>query len=105
MKITTSAIHDIDEIFRLYKIASDYQKEKKKVVVWPDFKRALVETEIAEKRQWKLIIDDEVACLWVSTISDVQIWEERDNSTSIYIHRIATNPKFRGNNYMNTIVT
>ena len=105
MKITTSSIHDIDEIFRLYKIASDYQKEKKKVVVWPDFKRALVETEIAEKRQWKLIIDDEVACLWAITFSDAQIWEERDNSTSIYIHRIATNPKFRGNNYMNTIVT
>ncbi|AIZ43296.1 GNAT family N-acetyltransferase [Cellulophaga baltica] len=105
MQITTSAIHDIDEIFRLYKIASDYQKEKKKVVVWPDFKRALVDTEIAEKRQWKLIIDDEVACLWAITFSDAQIWEERDNSTSIYIHRIATNPKFRGNNYMNTIVT
>ena len=105
MQITTSSIHDIDEIFRLYKIASDYQKEKKKVVVWPDFKKALVETEIAEKRQWKLIIDDEVACLWAITFSDAQIWEERDNSTSIYIHRIATNPKFRGNNYMNTIVT
>ncbi|WP_282165747.1 GNAT family N-acetyltransferase [Cellulophaga baltica] len=105
MQITTSSIHDIDEIFRLYKIASDYQKEKKKVVVWPDFKRALVDTEIAEKRQWKLIIDDEVACLWAITFSDAQIWEERDNSTSIYIHRIATNPKFRGNNYMNTIVT
>lgn len=29
MQITTSAIHDIDEIFRLYKIASDYQKRKK----------------------------------------------------------------------------
>ncbi|WP_282144365.1 GNAT family N-acetyltransferase [Cellulophaga baltica] len=105
MQITTSSIHDIDEIFRLYKIASDYQKEKKKVVVWPDFKRALVETEIAEKRQWKLIIDDEVACLWAITFCDAQIWEERDNSTSIYFHRIATNPKFRGNNYMNTIVT
>ncbi|WP_282133720.1 GNAT family N-acetyltransferase [Cellulophaga baltica] len=105
MQITTSSIHDIDEIFRLYKIASDYQKEKKKVVVWPDFKKALVETEIAEKRQWKLMIDDEVACLWAITFSDAQIWEERDNSTSIYIHRIATNPKFRGNNYMNTIVT
>ncbi|AIY14925.1 GNAT family N-acetyltransferase [Cellulophaga baltica] len=105
MQITTSSIQDIDEIFRLYKIASDYQKEKKKVVVWPDFKRALVETEIVEKRQWKLIVDDEVACLWAITFSDAQIWEERDNSTSIYIYRIATNPKFRGNNYMDTIVT
>ncbi|WP_165748988.1 GNAT family N-acetyltransferase [Cellulophaga sp. Z1A5H] len=105
MTIKNSRIEDIDEIFRLYKIASDYQKEKKKVVVWPEFKRALVATEIAEKRQWKMIIDDEIACLWAITFSDAQIWEERDNATSIYIHRIATNPKFRGNNYMNTIVT
>jgi ribosomal protein S18 acetylase RimI-like enzyme len=95
---------DIGEIFRLYKIASDYQKAKKKVVVWPDFKRELVETEIEENRQFKMLINGEFACVWAITFSDEQIWEERNKDSAIYIHRIATNPNFRGNNFVFEIV-
>jgi hypothetical protein len=52
MKIENS-IADIDEIFKLYAIAS--VPKKKNVVVWPDFDRKLVETELVENRQWKLL--------------------------------------------------
>lgn len=100
MKIENCATTDISEIFRLYKIASEYQKLKKTVVVWPEFEKQLVETEIAENRQWKLIIDGEIACAWATTFSDEQIWEERNADAAIYIHRIATNPNFRGHNYV-----
>ncbi len=51
-----------------------------------------------------MLIDGEIACLWAITFNDEQIWEERDNTKSIYIHRIATHPKFRGNNYIAKIV-
>ena len=104
MEIKNSTSNDIEEIFRLYKIASDYQKTKKEVVVWPNFKRELVETEIAENRQWKMMIDHEVACVWAITFQDEQIWEEKNKDSAIYIHRIATNPDFRGNNFVATIV-
>ena len=105
MEIKNCTINDIDEIFRLYEIASDYQRSKKKVVVWPNFKRSLVEKEIYENRQWKMIIDDEIACLWAITFEDEQIWEEKNQDSAIYIHRIATNPNFRGNNFVSKIVT
>jgi ribosomal protein S18 acetylase RimI-like enzyme len=105
MQILNSTINDIDEIFKRYKIASDYQKEKKKVIVWPNFERDLVETEIAENRQFKMLIDGEIACIWAITFFDKQIWEERNADRAMYIHRIATNPKFRGNNYVDKIVT
>ena len=95
---------DIDEIFRLYNIASNYQKSKKTVVVWPDFDREMVSQEIAEHRQFKLLIDDEIACIWAITFSDAQIWEKRNEDPAIYIHRIATNPKFRGHNFVGAIV-
>lgn len=104
MTISNCTIQDIDEIFRLYKIASDFQKAKKKVTVWPDFDRALIEDEIAQKRQWKITIDGEVACVWAITFSDAQIWEKRNEDAAIYIHRIATNPNFRGNNFVAKIV-
>lgn len=104
MKIENSTAADIDAIFHLYGIASAYQQSKQTVVVWPQFERRLVETEIAENRQWKLILDGEIACVWATTFSDEQIWEERNADPAIYIHRIANNPDFRGNNFVSLIV-
>lgn len=104
MIIENSTAADITEIFRLYKIASEYQKAKKTVVVWPNFAQQLVATEIEENRQWKLLIDGEIACVWATTFTDEQIWEERNADAAIYIHRIATSPGLRGNNFVLHIV-
>lgn len=65
----------------------------------------MVEAEIAENRQWKLLIGDAIACVWATTFSDEQIWGERNNDPAVYIHRIATNPDFRGNDFVSIIVT
>ncbi len=104
MNIQLSIAQDIDEIFRLYGAATAYQKTIFPENTWPSFERKLVETEIQEQRQFKLVIDDQIACVWALTFSDPQIWEERDKDPSIYIHRIATNPDFRGQNFVTKIV-
>ncbi|WP_272022610.1 GNAT family N-acetyltransferase [Olleya namhaensis] len=104
MIITNATLTDIDTIFELYKIASDYQKTKKTVVVWPDFEREMVVSEIKENRQFKLIINNTVACVWAITFKDEQIWETSKNDNAVYIHRIATNPKFRGQQFVSKIV-
>ena len=103
MTIKNVTASDIEKIFELYKIASNYQREKKTVIVWPDFDREMVITEIAENRQFKLIVNNEVVCIWAITFSDEQIWEDSNTDSAIYIHRIAVNPNFRGNNYIATI--
>jgi ribosomal protein S18 acetylase RimI-like enzyme len=104
MDIRNSSIQDIDAIFELYGMASAHQKAQKTVVVWPDFDRDMVATEIAENRQWKLVIDGQIACVWATTFSDAQIWEKRNADPAVYIHRIATNTAFRGRNLVATIV-
>ena len=104
MTIKNVSIVDIDDVFRLYKIASEYQREKKKVIVWPNFDRNMVETEITEKRQFKMLIENEVVCIWAITFSDEQIWEEKNKDSAIYIHRIATSPNFRGKKMVAKIV-
>ena len=104
MTIENCTITDIDEIFRLYTIATEYQKPRF-TVYWPEFERSMVKTEIYENRQWKLIIDGDVACNWAITFNDPQIWEERNIDSAIYIHRIATNPAYRGRNFVADIVT
>lgn len=104
MNIENCTKEDIDEIFRLYRIASEYQKSKQTVVVWPEFEKHLVETEVTENRQWKITINDKLACVWATTFRDEQIWEERNSEPAVYIHRIATNPDFRGKNFVSLIV-
>ena len=104
MQIENVTITDIDQIYNFYRIASEYQKAKKKVIVWPDFNRNMVETEIAEDRQFKMLINKVVVCIWAITFNDEQIWEEKNKDSAIYIHRIASHPDFRGKKFVHQIV-
>ena len=101
VKIINCVLEDSDKILSLYQAARDLQTIKG-MVVWPMFEKAFIEKEIKEQRQWKLVIGDIMACNWAITFSDKEIWEEKDDA--IYIHRIATNPIFRGNRYIDRIV-
>lgn len=104
MNLGKSTKEDIPEIFRLYELATEFQKLKFPKNHWPQFDPALVSTEVADHRQFKIIIDGAIACVWAITYSDPQIWETAANDTSIFIHRIATNPDFRGSNFVKIIV-
>ncbi len=104
MKIQNSTSEDIPEIFRLYGLATEFQKATFPENTWPDFERELVETETQEQRQFKIVINNQIACIWAVTFKDPQIWETRDRDPSIYIHRIATNPYFRGRQFIKEIV-
>lgn len=104
-QIVRSTPADIDEIFRLYRLAAAYQAANKQAtVVWPDFERRLVVQELAEGRQWKLLLGDAVACVWAVTFDDPQIWGAKNADPAVYIHRIATNPDCRGQGLVADIV-
>ena len=102
-QIQNSNSNDTEEIFRLYKIATDFQKTRF-THHWLEFDRELIETEISENRQWKIVADGKIACVCATTFDDPQIWEERNEDPAVYIHRIATNPDFRGQNLVGKIV-
>ena len=103
MKIRNSVHEDIDIILQFYAAATDFQKSKA-MVSWSRFDSQLIETEIRDKRQWKMIVDNKIACVWAITESDPQIWGERNTSPALYLHRIAINPAFRGRNLVFDIV-
>lgn len=103
MTIQNSVLKDIPDIFRLYQIATDYMKSKNQVH-WPEFPKELILSEIEEKRQWKLIIDEHVACIWATTLNDELIWGHENKEPSLYIHRIAINPEFRGQNLAKKLI-
>jgi ribosomal protein S18 acetylase RimI-like enzyme len=103
MEIKNATEKDIDEIFNFYETASAYMKDRYEVY-WPPFKRSMVEKEIKENRQWKLIIENKTACIWATTFDDPQIWEEKNTDPAVYIHRIAVDPGHRGKNFVRDIV-
>jgi GNAT superfamily N-acetyltransferase len=102
MLIKNSNHKDIPQIFDLYKIATDYMKSKDEVY-WPEFPKELITNEIKENRQWKLLINGKIACIWATTMNDELIWGDK-KEPSVYIHRIATNPEFRGQNLIKKLV-
>ncbi len=104
MEIQSCSLADADEILSLYQHARSIQTEKK-MVVWPMFSKTFVEQEIAENRQWKILVNNDIACNWAITFIDKEIWEHRDRGDAIYIHRIATNARYRGNRFIDKIVT
>ena len=104
MNLIKSENSDLDEIFILYRSAADLMRDKAVVTVWPEFDREMVISELLEGRQWKGVIDGKSACVWAVGYSDPQIWGERDADPSVYIHRIATRPEFRGKGLVSKIV-
>jgi predicted acetyltransferase len=102
MIIENSCQTDIPKIFDLYCMATDYMKSKNQVY-WPEFSKELIINEIAENRQSKLLINDQIACIWATTLNDELIWGN-ENEPSLYIHRITTDPKFRGQNLVKKVM-
>ncbi len=103
MDITNSTSEDVYEVLRLCKNATDYQKMKS-VTAWPEFERSLIEIEVAENRQWKMMSGNSIVCIWASAFSDPLIWEEQNKDPSVYIHRIAVSPSFMGQKLVTEIV-
>jgi hypothetical protein len=103
MEIQNSTIEDLEVIIGLYKAAIAYQKERF-IVHWPEFDSDMVINEIIENRQWKLIMEGQIVCIWATTFSDPLIWVDKDKEPSVYIHRITTNPDFRGKGLVKYIV-
>jgi ribosomal protein S18 acetylase RimI-like enzyme len=101
--IQPSDAGDLHAILELYRHASALQREKG-MVVWPEISTSLIEQEITEQRQWKMVIDGQIACVWVVAFDDPLIWGEKNKDPSIYLHRIATAPDFRGQGLVEYVV-
>jgi len=103
VEIINCAERDIDNMVHLYRGAIEFQKQNG-FNEWKEFDRDLVSLEIKQKRQWKIVIDGEIACIFCVAYSDPLLWRELDDSNSIYLHRIATNQKYKGKGFTGVII-
>ena len=103
MQIINSVKDDIETIVDFYDAAIAYQKTKFDKH-WMGFDLGLIEKEVHENRQYKIVVDDIIVCIFAVTYSDAFIWGKLDKAPSVYIHRIVTNPASRGNNHVKNII-
>lgn len=102
MKIVVAEPTDVETMFVLYDEAIEFQKQVFDKH-WLGFDRKLVDREIAEGRLWKIVEDDKIACIYSVAYEDPIIWGKDSGNSAMYIHRIVTNPEFRGRGYARTI--
>jgi len=103
MEFLKTTKKDIDAIFDIYNQATAYQKTVN-IKSWRGFEKELIEKEIEEERHFIIKEENEIACTFVLTFNDLIIWKEAAEDPAVYIHRIATNPKFRGQSYVKKII-
>jgi RimJ/RimL family protein N-acetyltransferase len=98
-----STAEDIDAIFAFYDDAIAFQKTVFKKH-WKGFDRSMIEAEVAQGKQWKILREGEIACIFEVEFSDPLIWKEKNKDKAIYLHRIVSSSKFRGSNFMLDII-
>jgi len=101
-KVITSNTNDLDFIFLLFETAIQYQKIHG-YDLWPQFSRSFIEKEISEGRHWKITDGENIVCVFSVLYNDPLIWKEKDLDPSVYLHRIAINPLYKGNGIMNFV--
>ncbi|WP_162618560.1 GNAT family N-acetyltransferase [Pedobacter yulinensis] len=102
MHIIPSELQDLQLIFDFYALAVAHQKRVFNRH-WQDFDPDMVQAEIREQRQWKVLIDNRPAAVFATAFSDPLIWTEAEPVSAIYLHRIVTHPDFRGRNLVQSI--
>ena len=103
MDILNSTTEDIPFLLEMYDKAIEYQKQRS-LRTWQQFDPLLLQQEIDENRQWKIIDEGQRACIFLTAYQDPYIWGEKDKDPSVYIHRIVTHPDFHGRNYVVKII-
>jgi GNAT superfamily N-acetyltransferase len=98
-EIKNTVRSDIEVTFRFFESAIAYQ-QKNGFERWPQFERKLIEKEIEEKRHWKIMEGQNILCVFSVMYNDPVIWGEKDKDPSVYLHRIAVNPVFKGRKIM-----
>lgn len=93
--IKNTELKDFDFIHWMYKEAIKYQK-RNNYVGWESIDKEYLREEINKRLNYKLVQEDNILCAWGVVFSDPLIWREMENGTSIYLHRVVVNPKFKG---------
>lgn len=103
VEVVNTEMSDLEQIFELFEHSINYQ-EKKGYPVWRNYDKNAIIRDIADRNQYKIIIDSKTAMIFSVCYTDKIIWRDLDEGDSIYLHRIVVNPEFKGQKLFGTIL-
>ena len=95
--IVNTTLGDLKFIYWMFEEAIIYIK-KNNYVGWTTYDKNYIKQDIDNKLQYKIVENNTIVCVFSVCFADPLIWREKDNGTSIYLHRITVNPKYKGQN-------
>lgn len=95
LEIQNTQLADLQQILELFDHSIAYQ-ESKGYPTWRNYDKDAIRKDIADKNQYKGIIESKVAIVFSVRYADKIIWRELDDGKSVYLHRIVVNPEFKG---------
>ena len=94
-EIRNTEMNDLAFIFELFEHSIRYQEENG-YPVWRDYDKNAIIKDIANRNQYKVVINSTTGIVFSVCYTDKAIWRELDKGNSIYLHRIVVNPEFKG---------
>ncbi|HEX5169080.1 MAG TPA: GNAT family N-acetyltransferase [Cyclobacteriaceae bacterium] len=102
-EVTNTEMSDLPKIFGLFENSVNYQ-EKNGYPVWRNYDKNVLIQDIADRNQYKVVIDAKTAMIFSVRYSDKIIWRHLDSGNAIYLHRIVGNPEFKGKKLFGTVL-
>lgn len=104
LTISLTKPDDIPTVEEVYREARAFQL-KQSGYGWPVFSRSFIAEEIAASRHFKLVDDDNtIAGVFSIVYTEPVIWNDTDESTAIYLHRMAILDKYRGHSIARLVI-
>jgi len=103
VEVINTQMGDLDQIFELFEHSIQYQ-EKKGYPVWRNYDKSAIIKDLADRNQYKVVIDSMTAIVFSVCYTDKVIWRDLDQGNSIYLHRIVVNRECKGQKLFGTIL-
>jgi 2-dehydropantoate 2-reductase len=101
--ITNATQNDFDEIIELFEKAIQYQKANN-YIGWNSYDKEYIRKEITNKLLFKIVENEQIACIFSVCYTDAFIWRDRDKEDAIYLHRAIINQQFAGKKTFQTVL-
>lgn len=93
--VTNTTMADFENVIWLFKETMKLQGQKN-YKVWETIDEGALKEDIKNRLQFKIVIENNILCLFSILRNDPFIWREKDKDNAIYLHRIVVNPLFKG---------
>lgn len=103
MNIVHTEAGDLNQIFEFFEDSVRYQ-EQKGYPVWRNYDKQAIVKDVAEKNQYKVMVQSQMGIVFSVGYTDPIIWRERDQGRSVYLHRIVVNPEMKGKQLFGAIL-